>query len=60
MEIMLTEMSPPLSGLALAARLNKLKILLKGDRSSKNTINNFKVPFQEPARQFGACRVGLS
>lgn len=60
MEIMLTEMSPSLSGLALAARLNKLKILLKGDRSSQNTINNFKMPFQEPARQFRACRVGLS
>lgn len=60
MEIMLMEMSPSLSGLALAARLNKLKILLKGDRSSQNTINNFKMPFQEPAWQFGACRLGLS
>lgn len=44
---MLTEISPSLSVLALAARLNKLKILLKGDRSSQNTINNFKMPFQD-------------
>lgn len=31
--------------------------LVKGDRPSKNAINNFKISFQGPARQIGAHRV---